>query len=169
MARNESALAHTLVSLLIASSRPLPGTAFASNERAFSPALSATGTATGTSAVGASDDLPLDAHALTVTTLQPDAPDEDTNPREKSNRDLRLLLAQKRAAIRSAADILRGGASQLEVQAEQARQLWTRAGQAHQRGWGVAPGRPLKERAAGSKEVEGARDVWIGYAVPEGE
>lgn len=100
-------------------------------------------------------------------------------------REKRLVLAQKRAGLSKAVQILRAGANHLGAStlseddakkagpsssSTNAHQRWQALREARRKGWGLTPGRPGRQLPYGQQQIrsdEGEQDAWIGFAVPE--
>lgn len=141
---------------------------------------------------------------LEVTDKGKERPDEDDNEetddgedpakryafandaeQEDFIREKRLVLAQKRAGLSKAVQILRAGANHLGAStpsedngkkagpsssSTNAHQRWQALREAKRKGWGLTPGRPGRQTPYGQQQIrsdEGEQDAWIGFAVPE--
>ncbi|PWN51090.1 hypothetical protein IE53DRAFT_386555 [Violaceomyces palustris] len=217
LAHFSSIHAHQLIGMLLKSSRRLPpGQSAAGSSglappgqpssssglaRVDSPApSSSTGTVT-----KPQEEFVLDPYSIALSGLKSDvgsAQQPDSYAQEsiasssgdaaQKLRDLKLSLAQKRASLVNAAQLLKDGAKELRSSHGPERERWRGFRELKERGWGLTPGRPLLdlERFGSTKEEgvaaglrgfgtpivmgdgkikeEGARDAWIGYGMPEG-
>ena len=143
------------------------------------------------SVLAAQSEYFLDPHALSLSALERAIPEDHNNapPRPLSVSEQKLILQEKHASIRSAAQILVHGADEMEQCLESERSRWHGLQKIQRRGWKLTPGRPLVDierfdtptvkrdvlqgfgipivQGNGSIKEEGARDAWIGYGPSE--
>lgn len=142
------------------------------------------------SVLAAQSEYFLDPHALSLSALERAIPEEsNAPPRPLSVSEQKLILQEKHASIRNAAQILVHGADEMEQCLESERSRWHGLQKIQRRGWKLTPGRPLVDierfdtqtvkhdvlqgfgvpivQGNGSIKEEGARDAWIGYGPSE--
>ena len=143
------------------------------------------------SVLAAQSEYFLDPHALSLSALERAIPEDHNNapPRPLSVSEQKLILQEKHASIRNAAQILVHGADEMEQCLESERSRWHGLQKIQRRGWKLTPGRPLVDierfdtptvkrdvlqgfgipivQGNGSIKEEGARDAWIGYGPSE--
>lgn len=142
------------------------------------------------SVLAAQSEYFLDPHALSLSALERTIPEEsNAPPRSLSVSEQKLILQEKHASIRNAAQILVHGADEMEQCLESERSRWHGLQKIQRRGWKLTPGRPLVDierfdtqtvkrdvlqgfgvpivQGNGSIKEEGARDAWIGYGPSE--
>lgn len=142
------------------------------------------------SVLAAQSDYFLDPHALSLSALERRLPKDTSDaPSPLSVSEQKLILQEKHASIRNAAQILAQGADEMEQCLASERDRWHGLQQIQQRGWKLTPGRPLVDmerfdtqtvkrdvlqgfgvpivQGDGSIKEEGARDAWIGYGPSE--